>query len=88
MENHDQLEIAGNGLRQISLLPEKRDTRGKLFILSGKSLAQIITARARVRINVAQGFIPLFTQVIEYQNLGKVFQHVRVIAGVKGVAIT
>ena len=87
IETAHQCDVTFQRRRQVSTLPQARYAAVKFAILAGIGRPKIIAARASVGIDIAQRFALLFYQILQYQHLHQMFQHIRMVTGMKSVSI-
>jgi hypothetical protein len=81
------LEIALHFGGHVLAPEEARDALIELGVLAGKGLVQRVAARPGVGVDVPVGLV-LLVEVFEQLDEHEVLEHVGVVAGVEGVAIT
>ncbi len=83
----DNGEIGGHGGPLAALAPQSADAVGILRLLLRPLAAQVVETATGMGVQHDEGFL-LLLEGLDDQGLNGVFQHVGVVAGVKGVAIT
>ncbi len=83
----DDAEIGRHGGPLGPLVPQPANAVGIFRLLLGPVAAQVVETAAGMGVQHDEGFL-LLLEGLDDQGLNGVFQHVGVVAGVKGVAIT
>ena len=82
----DDAEIGGHGRPLGPLVPQAADAVGILGLLLGPVAAQVVETATGMGVQHDEGFL-LLLEGLDDQGLNGVFQHVGMVAGVKGVAV-
>ncbi len=83
----DDAQIGGHGRPLGPLIPQSANAIGVFRLLLRPVAAQVVETATGMGVQHDEGFL-LLLEGLDDQGLNGVFQHVGVVAGVKGVAIT